>query len=58
MRGVGVCIDIWVDGDGGRIVEGKGLADGKGEVVDEGGWYTKAIAGIIDEDNEDVCAED
>jgi hypothetical protein len=59
VRGVGVCIDIWV---GGGIVEGKGLADGatkvdegKGEAVDEGGWDTKAIAC---EDNKGVFAED
>ena len=64
MRGVGVCIDIWVDVDGDRIVEGKGLAEvdgeineGKGEVMDKGGWDIRATAGSMDEDNEDVSAE-
>ena len=57
MRGVGVCIDIWVDVEGDRIVEGKVLADvdgeineGKGEVMDKGGWDIKAITGSMDED--------
>ena len=57
MRGVGVCIDIWVDVEGDRIVESKVLADvdgeineGKGEVMDKGGWDIKAIAGSMDED--------
>ena len=57
MCGVGVCIDIWVDGDGDRIVESKVLADvdgeindGKGEAVDKGNGDIKAIAGRMDED--------
>ena len=57
MRGVGVCIDIWVDVDGDRIVESKVLADvdgeineGKGEAVDKGNGDIKAIAGNMDED--------
>jgi hypothetical protein len=54
VRGVGVRFDIWVDVDGGGIVESRGLVDvdggatevdkGKGDVVDEGGWDTMVIA--------------
>lgn len=54
MRGVGVCIDIWVDVDGGATE----VEEGKGEAVDEGGWDTKAIASGIDEDSEDVWGGD
>lgn len=46
-------VDIWVDVD----VDVDGMADvdeGRGEMVEEGGWDTN---GRIDEDNKDVCAE-